>query len=241
MPSTDDESEILPPLVARPPVIPLRSSTPVTALRRPFPHAPGRHGDGLALVRGILAHRAIELWFTTGDRPSLGELARALAADQDDRQIQRVAAEVDAMLDLLDASPIAATLRHPDTQAYFELPFSWDWNGVPVHGTIDLAYESVGSWHLVDFKTDDVREDVLEEAAMPYLPQLALYSSALERATGQRPKPGLLFLRTGHLHTPDPADLEKALEETRARMDAGQMLEVAPSPGADDTSGGIES
>ena len=231
VPSPGEEVDIMPTLVARPPVIPLRSSTPVTALRKPLLHTPGRHGDGLALVRGSLAHRAIELWFTTGVRPSLTELAQA---DQEDRRTERVAAEVDAMLDLFDSSPLAATLRRPDTCAYFEMPFSWDWNGAPVHGTIDLVYKCSGAWHVIDFKTDEARQDALDEAALPYLPQLALYASALERAIGQRPKASLLFLRTGLLHTPTDDDLEEALEETRARMDAGHLLEMAPTPMDDD-------
>ena len=240
VPSADDEQDIMPPLVARPPVIPLRSSTPVTALRKPFPHTPIRHGDGLALVRGSLAHRAIELWFTTGVRPQLTELARAFTTDQGDREIERIAADVDVMLDLLDASPLAATLRDPGTRAYFELPFSWDWNGAPVHGAMDLAYESDGAWHVVDFKTDEAREDALAEAAAPYLPQLALYSAALEHAIGQRPKGSLLFLRTCQLYTPSLAELNDALQETRAQVDAGHMLELAHSPTDDAATTGAD-
>ena len=154
--------------------------------------------------------------------------------DHNDRLLERVAAEVDAMLDLFDASPLAANLRRPDTSSYFELPFSWDWTGVPVHGTIDLAYESGGSWHVVDFKTDDIREGALKEAASPYLPQLALYASALESAVGQRPEASLLFLRTGHPYVPNAIDMDRALEETRTRIDAGHLLEVAPSPTDDE-------
>ena len=75
VPGPREEREFMPPLVARPPVIPLRSSTPATSLRKPPAHAPRSHGDGLALVRGNLAHRAIEIWFTTGERPTLTELA----------------------------------------------------------------------------------------------------------------------------------------------------------------------
>ena len=52
----------------------------------------------------------------------------------------------------------------------------------------DLAYESDGAWHVVDFKTDEAREDALAEAAAPYLPQLALYSAALEHAIGTAPQ-----------------------------------------------------
>ncbi len=234
-PPENEEEGIMPTLVARPRVIPLRSSTPVTALRAPTPtHAFVRHGDGLALVRGNLAHRAVEVWFTTGERPSLVELARTLDDDLGERAVEQIAAEVDAMLDLLDASPLAATLRDPDTRAHFELPFSWDWDGVPVHGTIDLAYEAGGAWRVVDFKTDEVRGDFAETAA-PYLPQLALYASALERATGQRPEASLIFLRDCRTYTPPPMDLYGALVTTRQRIDAGQMLEPEQSSGLDET------
>ena len=234
-PPENEEEGIMPTLVARPRVIPLRSSTPVTALRAPaHTHAFGRHGDGLALVRGNLAHKAVEVWFTTGERPSLVGLARTLDDDLGERAVEQIAEEVDAMLDLLDASPLAATLRDPNTRAHFELPFSWDWDGVPVHGTIDLAYEAGGAWRVVDFKTDEVRGDLAETAA-PYLPQLALYASALERATGQRPEASLLFLRDCRTYTPPPMDLYGALVTTRSRIDAGQTLETPQYPGLDDT------
>ena len=234
-PPENEEEGIMPTLVARPRVIPLRSSTPVTALRAPAnTHAFGRHGDGLALVRGNLAHKAVEVWFTTGERPSLVGLARTLDDDLGEPAVEQIAAEVDAMLDLLDASPLAEMLRDPDTRAHFELPFSWDWDGVPVHGTIDLAYEAGGAWRVVDFKTDEVRGDLAETAA-PYLPQLALYASALERATGQRPEASLLFLRDCRTYTPPPMDLYGALVTTRSRIDAGQMLEPEQPPGLDDT------
>ena len=234
-PPENEEEGIMPTLVARPRVIPLRSSTPVTALRAPADtHAFGRHGDDLALVRGNLAHKAVEVWFTTGERPPLVGLARTLDDDLGERAVEQIAAEVDAMLDLLDASPLAATLRDPNTRAHFELPFSWDWDGVPVHGTIDLAYEASGAWRVVDFKTDEVRGDLAETAA-PYLPQLALYASALERATGQRPEASLLFLRDCRTYTPPPMDVYGALVTTRQRIDAGQMLEPEQPPGLDDT------
>ncbi len=233
-PPEHEEEGIMPTLVARPRVIPLRSSTPVTALKEPTPTpAFARHGDGLALVRGNLAHRAVEVWFTTGQRPSLVDLTRTLDADLGEQAAEQIVAEVDTMLDLLDASPLAATLRDPDTRAHFELPFSWDWDGVPVHGTIDLAYQAGGAWCVVDFKTDEVDGDLAETAA-PYLPQLALYASALERATGQRPEASLLFLRDCRTYTPLPMDLYGALVTTRQRIDAGQMLEPEQPLGLDE-------
>ena len=227
IPREEDEEDFMPPLVARPRVIPLRSSTPVTALQAPLPaHAYGhRHSDGLGLVRGSLAHKAIEVWFTSGARPDLPSLVEGLDASLSDTAMTRVMGEVGSMLDLLDLSPLAATLRDSDTRAYFELPFSWDWDGVPIHGTIDLAYQTSGNWHLLDFKTDDLRGRPLAAAAQAYLPQLALYASALSQATGQQPVTGLLFLRTGDIYTPPAGELERALSETRLRIDAGALLE----------------
>ena len=225
IPDERDEEDFMPPLVARPRVIPLRSSTPVTALQASLPdHAYSRHSDGLGLVRGSLAHKAIEVWFTSDSRPDVSALAQLMDSALGKETMDRVVAEVDAMLDRLDASPLAATLRNGDTRAYFELPFSWDWQGVPVHGTIDLAYQSGGGWHVLDFKTDDLRGRTLAEAASPYLPQLALYSSALQQATGQMPIAGLLFLRTGDIHVPASDDLDAALAATRQRVDAGETL-----------------
>ena len=100
---------------------------------------------------------------------------------------------------------------------------------MPVHGTIDLAYETEGTWHVLDFKTDDLRGRSLAEASQAYLPQLALYASALEKAVGGSPVPGLMFLRTGDLYLPPPADLDQALAATRGRIDHGDLVDAPPS------------
>ena len=229
VPPEDEEEEFMAPLVARPPVIPLRSSTPVTSLRLEEPsRSDFHHGDGLGLVRGSLAHSAIEEWFKTGQRPRLDGLMRSMGEGLGERAVRGVAAEVDGMLDIFGDSPLADTLRDGGTRALFELPFSWDWDGVPVHGTIDLAYETWGAWHVLDFKTDDLRGRSLADASEAYLPQLALYASALERAIGRSPAAGLLFLRTGDLYVPPPADLARALETTRGLIDEGGLLDAPP-------------
>ena len=111
VPPEDEEQDFTAPLAARPPVIPLRSSTPVTSLRLEEPSRGGyfHHGDGLGLVRGSLAHDAIEDWFRTGERPSLDELIRKVDSGLGEQAVRRVAAEVDGMLDIFDASPLART------------------------------------------------------------------------------------------------------------------------------------
>lgn len=97
---------------------------------------------------------------------------------------------------------------------------------MPVHGTIDVAYETGGTWHVLDFKTDDLRGRSLADASQAYLPQLALYASALERAVGGSPVPGLMFLRTGDVYLPPPADLAAALAAIRDSIDHGGLLDT---------------
>ena len=225
VPPASVERKVTAPLVERPAVIPLRSSTPVTSLRTPARRsAPRGHGDGLALVRGNLAHAALREWFTTGGRPSLGPLLARLHPTADGRAARRALAEVDDMLDRFDGTELAQVLRQPATRAHFELPFGWYWDGAPVHGTIDLAYEHAGRWHLVDFKTDEVRRGRLKQAAAPYLGQVALYAGALRQALGSAPLASLYFLRAGAGYFPTADELRRALQATRSRIDAGGFL-----------------
>ena len=226
-PREAEEREYVPPLLARPPVIPVRASTPVTALRpRPERQAAYGHGDGLGALRGTVAHRAVELAFTGADRPDLAELIREESGWLLDEQLVRVlAGEIEEMLALFERSRLAATLREPSTERHFELPFAWNWDGVPVHGAIDLVYRDPRGWHVVDFKTDELRGRTIGEASAPYLVQLALYGGAIEHATGERPGCALLFLRNGELHAPGEAALREALAAARELVDAGGALE----------------
>ena len=150
LPATSEEQDYVPPLLARPPVIPLRASTPVTALRPPET-APQRYarGDGLAALRGLLVHRALEV--SGGAPDSLDDAALAdLAREQseralDDATARALAGEVREMLDRFTRSPVAAALAAADVERWFELPFAWDWDGVPVHGSIDLVYRDAAA------------------------------------------------------------------------------------------------
>ena len=230
VPPASGERTVAAPLVERPAVIPLRSSTPVTSLRAPPKRITLRgHGDGLALVRGNLAHEALRVWFTTRDRPGLTPLLARLHPTADGPAARRALAEVDEMLDRFDRTELAQILRQPGTRAHFELPFGWYWDGAPVHGTIDLAYEHAGRWHLVDFKTDDVPRGRLKQVAAPYLGQLALYAGALQQASGHPPVASLYFLRPGAGYFPAPDELRLAVAATRSRIDAGEFL-ADPEP-----------
>ena len=225
------EQEVASPFVPPPPVVPMRSSTPVTALEtadKTF--RPAFFGPGLGLVRGRLAHQAIEQWFTTKQRPDLAETVRRMDDSLSPEDVARLASEVNAMLDWLDRNPLAVTLRRDDTESYFEMPFSWDWDEMPVHGTIDLVYRNGQSWHVIDFKTDDIRGRPVEQAAEKYLSQLALYREALRQATGETPQASLVFLRTETVYTPPESDLTRAMTEVRKSVDRGLEVGALADP-----------
>jgi len=233
----DQQEDYTPPLLARPPVIPLRSSTPVTALRLDEPHHRGvAASDGLGLLRGRIAHRAIETRFGPGPHLEVAAIATQEAAEASFEVRATLVAEVEAMLARFEGSDVAAELRSPGASPRFEVPFAWDWDGIPVHGQIDLLYRSPEGWRVVDFKTDRVTDAGMEEAARPYLVQIGLYARAIEAATGVRPSAGLLFLRDGRWHQPADAEVDAALVAARARIDGGLMLdpELAEYLGGDD-------
>jgi len=67
-----------------------------------------------------------------------------------------------------------------------------------VQGILDLAFLEDGKWVLVDYKTDHVTQESLDEKARGYKVQLALYARALSTITGVDVKEKYLyFMRAG--------------------------------------------
>ncbi len=213
------------PLIGRRGAIPIRSSTPATALEQ-HDWDGGRAGvsDPLALVRGTVTHVAIQEWLEGGTRPEIRALMRRAGRRLDESETQKVAADVDEMLNRFQGTDLAAALLAPATRKYSEMPFSWNWDGIAVHGSIDLAYQINGRWHVIDFKTDRVENGGEKQKAATYLTQLGVYAGAIEAATGQRPAAGIMFLRTGAIHWADEAEINAAMAETRRRIDKGELI-----------------
>jgi ATP-dependent exoDNAse (exonuclease V) beta subunit len=90
-----------------------------------------------------------------------------------------------------------------------EWAFIADIDGTIIRGSIDLWFEHDGEIHVVDYKTDAVTAAEAPARALDYVPQLALYAKALERALGKRPKVAWL-----HFLRPDTI-VEIALDDVR--------------------------
>jgi hypothetical protein len=77
-----------------------------------------------------------------------------------------------------------------------EVPYSLVVDGHIESGIIDALYfGGQESWRLVEFKTDDLRnENELREGVEKYIPQMRRYARAMESLLGQEPRAMLCFL-----------------------------------------------
>lgn len=112
------------------------------------------------------------------------------------------------------ASPLAGQLRQAERRGRVEREYRFSLllpgeeyfprlNGgeeILLQGVVDLFAVEDGAVTVVDFKTDYVTEETLEEKAASYRPQLAAYSAALERILETPVKRRVLyFFRTGQI------------------------------------------
>jgi len=136
------------------------------------------------LVHGILAQAPFDA--TTQHLEDLASVeARVLGlSDGDAAAATRVVARV-LSHDIISRAK-AAEARG---QCRRETPVTWSVNdGQLVEGIVDLAFEEPGGWVVVDYKSDRI---LAVEGEERYRRQIALYASAIYRATG-RPASGVL-------------------------------------------------
>jgi len=105
--------------------------------------------------------------------------------------------------DAVDAEKITAFFKGPlgrrvmeAEKLYREFKFSllvpaedYSYGSAPgdeilLQGVVDCCFEEGGALHVIDFKTDNVTEETLEEKKRLYAPQLNAYGHAMERITG---------------------------------------------------------
>ncbi len=81
-------------------------------------------------------------------------------------------------------------------------------------GAIDLVFEEDGVWHIVDWKSDAVGDNLAALVAH-YAPQIEHYRKAWEALTKQRAVAGLYFMDNGHLDWLEEEKREEFFEGDR--------------------------
>jgi ATP-dependent helicase/nuclease subunit A len=89
-----------------------------------------------------------------------------------------------------------------------EVPFSVSLDGSLVEGTIDLLFEEEGRWVIVDYKTDDVFGESLEQRFQSYREQGLWYARAVREAAGCKVKEvAFFFVRSGEIRSIKPTEI----------------------------------
>lgn len=141
------------------------------------------HTNTSARTLGTLIHQVIERLPTAGE----GDIESLVTKTAARMPVTVPESICDIVIDRVRkfiASPIhaeiaSASVCHREVDFVYQVQ---DENPrIVVHGQIDCLYQSaVGEWTLLDFKTGDAHDDLLDD----YLVQLAIYASAAEQALG---------------------------------------------------------
>jgi ATP-dependent exoDNAse (exonuclease V) beta subunit len=148
-----------------------------------------------ALDIGILVHKVLNIYFTTGlfDLPS----AAKLTGIEDSSSLLYGGQIIDAFAKSYILKNLK-TLRFADS----EIPFSMYEEGLLVNGVIDALFEdNKGTLFIVDFKTDKIDISELENHSLKYVPQMTLYKRAVEKMfKTDKVKTILAYLRLDRLY-----------------------------------------
>ncbi|MDD4857403.1 MAG: UvrD-helicase domain-containing protein, partial [Candidatus Krumholzibacteria bacterium] len=173
----------------------------------------GIYGQGSRdrnLLFGQAFHRIMELADLSDARRSLSiaaSVATELGIGDDASELARVAETA------LGSDLVARAAR--SARCCREAPFTLRLEGGFVEGRIDLLFEENGVWTLVDFKTDDVAAEDVDDRLAVYRPQAAVYAFALGRIGIEcRGGIALFFVRPDVVKTIElSADLAREAED----------------------------
>ncbi|HSB64693.1 MAG TPA: UvrD-helicase domain-containing protein [Thermoanaerobaculia bacterium] len=212
--------------------------TPVTALaKKEGPRAPSAAQDARGAAWGRVLHQLLEAAMRT---PGLALRPVAENLLREEELGPELLDEVIHVAESVTSSPLWARAR-ASKRRFVEAPFammvpSADL-GVSIgpeqtllKGAIDLVFEEDGVWHIVDWKSDAVGDNLAELVAH-YAPQITHYRKAWEALTKQRAVAGLYFMDNGHLEWLEEGRSEGASREEK-EGDSLKGVERAAEPEA---------
>jgi hypothetical protein len=150
----------------------------------------GRHPP--AWVVGRVAHAALRRWVFPDD-PEFETRLRPAALEAglvDETLIRAALRAARRLLERFHAHPLAREIdQAPERHHEVRYVAPED------DGAIDLLYHGPSGWTVVDFKTDELRDEAaLTRALERYRPQVRRYGEAVAAFLGQRPQARLVFL-----------------------------------------------
>ncbi len=159
--------------------------------------ATGKRLHPPAVVVGALVHEAIRSWVFPGDT-KLKPLLEVTALAQgliDSGQRGRAIREAEKLLGRFREHSVYLEIEAASKRMH-EIPYthphpSWGSDS----GRIDLLYRVNNVWHLMDFKSDEIRDDDdLAKALDEHRPQIGRYIAAVQQLLGETPQAALCFL-----------------------------------------------
>ena len=155
----------------------------------------GHHAP--AVVVGKLVHKAIQRWVFPGvaGYQSLIEANLIREGIVNHKQQSLVKKEVENFLNRFKEHEIYQTIESAEIRRH-EVPYAVKYpNGRMDTGVIDLLYKDSSGWHVMDFKTDEIRnDDDLAVALEEYHTQLNRYQLAAEKLLGTKVDAHLVLL-----------------------------------------------
>jgi len=159
--------------------------------------ATGAGKQAPAVVVGRMVHAAIQRWLFPEDARLEALLQTTAIEDRlvDSHQRQRAILEARGLLTRFRKHPLWSEIETSE-ERYHEMPYTWQsTDGKVDSGWVDLLFRTDDEWHLLDFKTDELRDEgALAEAVDSYRPQVERYSRAIQRLLGVRLSSTLCFL-----------------------------------------------
>jgi ATP-dependent exoDNAse (exonuclease V) beta subunit len=150
-----------------------------------------------AWVIGKLAHLALAAWRFPGNGFDGWVEAQARSTGLiDERQLKDAIRETRRLLTRFQDHELYRAMDQAE-QRWHEVPYSLMIDGKLENGSIDALFLSDDSWTIVEFKTDDIRNEaqlntILSES--DYLSQVERYRKAVRRTLNQEPRALLCWL-----------------------------------------------
>ncbi|MBI5968687.1 MAG: PD-(D/E)XK nuclease family protein, partial [Deltaproteobacteria bacterium] len=157
------------------------------------PRPAGREDETGGIAFGLAFHEVMERLDLVSGK-NLRELCRIKAMEQ---FIPGMAEKIAGLCQRCLEHPLMERARR-SRRIFREVPFSMFLDERIVEGKIDLLFEEEDRWVIVDYKTDDVFGEALEQRFLSYRQQGTWYAQAVQKvAEGKVKEVVFFFVRPG--------------------------------------------